>query len=88
MTDGITTRPRRTKVERTLLLNIVIGECSSILKLLASKDKALLIGWDTLLVLYLRFHIVNGIRGLHFQRDRLAGESLDKDLHASTETED
>jgi hypothetical protein len=32
--------------------------------------------------------IVDGIRGLNFERDRLSGESFDEDLHATAETED
>ncbi len=42
----------------------------------------------TLLVLNLGLDVVNGVAGLHLQGDGLASESLDKDLHASTQTED
>ena len=34
----------------------------------------------TLLVLDLGLHILNGVTGLHLQRDGLAGQSLHKDL--------
>ena len=71
-----------------LLLDIVIRKGASILQLLASEDESLLVGWDTLLILDLGLHVVNGVRRLHLQRDRLAGEGLDEDLHATTETED
>lgn len=36
---------------------------------------------DPLLILNLRLHILNRITGLHIQRDRLARQCLDKDLH-------
>jgi len=49
------------------------------------KDEALLIWRDAFFVLDLRFHIVNGVAGLHVQRDFLARERLDEDLHASSE---
>jgi hypothetical protein len=38
-------------------------------------------GRSTLLVLNLRLHVLDGVRGLHLQRDGLAGERLHKDLH-------
>jgi hypothetical protein len=62
------------------LLDIVVRECAAILKLLASKDEALLVGRDALLVLNLRLHIVNRVRGLDLQRDSLAGEGLDETI--------
>ena len=42
----------------------------------------------TLLVLDLALHILDGVRALHFQGDGLAGQGLDKDLHATTQTQD
>ena len=39
------------KVEGGLLLDVVVGEGPSVLKLLSSKDQPLLIRWNTLLVL-------------------------------------
>ncbi|RDY12636.1 hypothetical protein CR513_02531, partial [Mucuna pruriens] len=58
-----------------LLLNVVIGKGSSILKLFPGKDKPLLIWWNTLLVLNLGFH------GYGF-----TSQGLDKDLHATSQT--
>jgi hypothetical protein len=46
--NSVTTRPRRTKVEGAFLLNIIIGECPSILELLPGKDETLLVGWNTI----------------------------------------
>ncbi len=39
------------KVQRGLLLDVVIGQCAAVLQLLARKDQALLVGRDALLVL-------------------------------------
>jgi len=75
-------------VEGGLLLNVVVAQSSSILQLLASEDQSLLVRWNALLILDLGLHIVDGIRRLNLQRDCLACEGLDKDLHATTETED
>jgi len=71
-------------MEGALLLDIVVGQSATILQLLASKDQALLIWRDSLLVLDLCLDIVNGVTGLHIKRDGLASQSLDEDLHAST----
>ena len=75
-------------MKRALLLNIIVRECAPILELLAGKNETLLIRRDALFVLNLGLDVVNGVRGLNLERDSLAGESLDEDLHASTETKD
>src|ERR1700723_986668 len=74
------------EMEGGLLLDVVIRESATILKLLAGEDETLLIGRNTLLVLDLRFHVVNRVRGLDLERDRFARERLDEDLHTTTET--
>jgi len=71
-----------------LLLDVVIRKGPAILKLLASKDETLLIGRDAFLVLNLGLHVLNRIAGLDLKGDGLASEGLDKDLHATSETED
>ena len=76
------------EMQSRLLLNIVVRKRATILKLFTSEDKTLLIGWDTLLVLDLRFDIINGVGGLHLQGYRLAGERLDENLHTTTKAED
>ena len=75
-------------MQRRLLLDVVVGQRAPVLKLLASEDKTLLVGRDTLLVLDLRLDIVDGVGGLDFESDSLARQGLHKDLHASTETQD
>jgi len=67
-------------VESRLLLDVVITEGTSILKLLPREDKTLLIGGDSLLILNLRLDVVDGIRWLDIKGDGLAGECLYEDL--------
>ena len=74
-------------MEGGLLLDVVIRKSSAVLELLSSEDKSLLIGRDAFLVLDLSLDVVNGVRGLDLEGDRLAGEGLDEDLHATAETE-
>jgi hypothetical protein len=46
-----------------------------------------LIGGNTLLVLNLSLHILNGVGWLDVKSDGLTGEGLDEDLHTSSESE-
>lgn len=75
-------------MERALLLDVVVRERTPILQLFTSEDETLLVRWDTLLVLNLRLDVVDCVRALNFQCDRLPSECLDEDLHTTTETED
>ena len=75
------------KMESALLLNVVIGKGSSVLKLLSGEDQALLIRGDTLLILDLGLDVVNGIRRLDLEGDSLSSQRLDEDLHTATKTE-
>merc|ERR1712025_342645 len=74
-------------MEGALLLDVVVGESSSVLQLLASEDQPLLIWGDSLLVLDLGLDVLNGVRGFDLQGDGLASQGLDEDLHASPESE-
>merc|ERR1711990_145 len=74
-------------MESALLLDVVVGESSSVLELLASEDQPLLIWGDSLLVLDLSLDVLNGVRGLDLEGDGLASQGLDEDLHASPESE-
>ena len=57
-----------------LLLDVVVGQGSAILELLAGEDQALLVWRNALLVLDLCLNVVDGVRGLHLQGDGLAGD--------------
>merc|ERR1712025_311853 len=74
-------------MEGALLLDVVVGESSSVLQLLASEDQPLLIWGDSLLVLDLGLDVLNGVGWFNLQGDGLTGEGLDEDLHASPESE-
>jgi len=74
-------------VEGGFLLNVVVAEGSSILKLLSGKDESLLIGGDSFLVLDLSLHVVNGVTGLNVESDGLSGQSLDENLHSSSKSQ-
>ena len=69
-------------MEGRLLLDVVVRESAAVLKLLASEDEALLIGGNTLLVLDLGLHVVNGVGWLDLEGNGLASQSLDENLHA------
>ena len=77
-----------TKVKGGLLLDVIVGKGAAILKLLAGKDQALLVGRDTLLVLNLGLDVVDGVGGLDLKGNSLARQGLDEDLHSTAETED
>ena len=68
-------------MEGRFLLDIVIRKSSAILKLLAGKNESLLIGGDALLVLNLSLDILDGVRGLNVEGNRLTSQSLYENLH-------
>ena len=55
-----------------LLLNVVVAQGAAILELLASEDETLLVWGDTLLVLDLGLDVLDRVRRLDVERDRLA----------------
>ena len=77
-----------TEVKGGLLLDVVVREGATVLKLLASEDQTLLVGRDTLLVLDFGLDVVDSVGGFDLESDSLAGQSLDENLHSTTETED
>ena len=66
------------KVESQLLLNVMVQEGAAVLKLLAGKDEALLVGRDALLVWNLCFDVVNCVERFDLKEDFLAHKSLYK----------
>jgi hypothetical protein len=64
-------------VESGLLLDVVVGQGATVLELLTSEDQALLVRWDTLLVLNLGLDVVDGVGRLDLEGDGLASEGLD-----------
>jgi hypothetical protein len=76
------------QVKSRLLLDVVIRESAAILELLSSKDETLLIRGDSLLILNLSLDVVDGVARLDIERNGLTSQSLDENLHSSTETKD
>ena len=69
------------QVKGGFLLDVVVGQCSAVLELLSSEDESLLIRGDSLLVLDLLLHVVNGVGRLDIKGDCLASQCLYEDLH-------
>jgi len=79
--DVSTTSKAKNQVKSRFLLDVVVAQSASILKLLTSEDESLLIRRNTLLVLNLLLHVVDGIRRFDFERYGLASQCLNEDLH-------
>ena len=84
----LTTAKTKDEVKSALLLDVVIRKSTTILQLLSSENETLLVRRDALLILNLRLDVVNGVGRLHLEGDRLTSQSLDEDLHTTTETQD
>lgn len=69
------------EVKCRLLLNIIVGERATVLELLPSEDKSLLIGGNTFLVLYLCLDVIYRITWFDFQSDCFSSERLYENLH-------
>ena len=80
--DLHTSTETENQVKSGLLLDVVVGQSATILELLSGKDKTLLIGGDSFLVLDLGLDVVDGVGRLHLEGDRLAGEGLHENLCA------
>ena len=68
------------QVKRRLLLDVVVGERAAVLELPAREDEALLVKGDTLLVLDLALHHLDGVARFHLQGGDLVTQILDEDL--------
>merc|ERR1712113_684694 len=79
---GTSSEPQH-KMERDLLLDVVVAQGPSILELLTSEDQPLLIRGDSLLILDFGLNILDGVTRLNLEGDCLTREGFDKDLHPS-----
>merc|ERR1719152_232685 len=79
--DLHTTSESENEMESGLLLDVVVGEGSTVLELLTSEDESLLIWWDTFFVLDLGLDVLDGVSWLNVQSDGLSGKGLNEDLH-------
>ena len=64
-----------------LLLNVVVREGAAVFELLAGEDEALLVWWDSLLVLDLGLDVLDGVGWLDIKSDGFSCEGLDENLH-------
>jgi len=71
-----------------LFLDVVVRECSAILKLLSGENESLLIWRNAFLVLDFGFDVLNGVGGFDIQRNGLSSEGLNENLHATSESQD
>ena len=82
-----TSTQTKDEVKSGLLLNVVVGKGTSVLKLLAGKDEALLVRGDAFLILNLGLDLLNGVARFDFESDGLSSEGLDENLHTSAQTQ-
>ena len=68
-------------------MDVVIRQGSTVLELLSGKDESLLIWWNSFLVLDLGLDVFDSVSWLNVQSDGLSSQSLDKDLHAASESQ-
>jgi len=81
-----TTSQSEDQVKGRFLLDIVIRQGASIFQLLASEDQSLLVRGNSLLILNLGLHILDGIAGLNLKGDCFARQGLDENLHDENTT--
>ena len=77
----LTTAQPKNKMQRRLLLNIVVRKGTSVLELLSCENQALLIGRNALLVLNFLLHVINRIRRFDIEGNGLSSQGFDEDLH-------
>ena len=84
---SLTSSESKNQVKSWLFLNVVVWKSSSVFKLLTSEDESLLIWWDTFLILNLGFNIFNWISWLNIEGNGFSSQSLDKDLHTTSKSQ-
>lgn len=85
---NITTRGVSKEIRLAYRHDLLVRKSAPVFELLAGEDQPLLVRGNTLLVLYLRLYVINSIGRLDFESDSLARQGLDKNLHATAETQD
>jgi len=86
--DLHTSSKSQDEMESRLLLDVVIGESSTILELLSGEDKSLLVWWDSFLILDLGLDVLDSVSWLNIEGDGLSSKGLDEDLHTTSKSED
>ena len=85
--SSLPTTQTKHEVEGRLLLDVVVAQSTAILKLLASKDEALLVWGNAFLILNLGLDVFDGITGLDLEGDGLASKCFHEYLHTTTQTQ-
>merc|ERR1719320_837140 len=75
------------QVQCAFLLDVIVRQSATIFQLFTGEDQPLLFWGNSLLILDLGLDVLNGVWWLNLQGDSLACQGLDKDLHASPESE-
>merc|ERR1719503_103271 len=83
-----TTSESMDQVESGFFLDVIVRKGSSILKLLSSENKSLLVWWDSFFVLDLGLDVFNSVCWLNIEGNGLSSKSLDEDLHSSSKSKD
>merc|ERR1712180_77495 len=78
----------KNEMESGLLLDVIIGQSSSVFELFSCEDQPLLIRRDALLILDLGLHVLDGIGWFNLEGDGFTGQGLHKDLHTSSQPQD
>ena len=73
-------------MESWFLLNIVVSQSSSVFQLLSSENESLLVWENSLFVLDLSLDIFNWIRLFNVQGNGFSSQSLDENLHTSSQS--
>ena len=86
--DLHTSSKSENQMKSWFFLNVIVGEGSSVFKLLSSEDESLLIWWDSFFILDFSLDIFNGVCWLNIESNGLSSKSLNKDLHTSSKSKD
>ena len=70
-----------------LLLDVVVGQGSSVFELFTGEDQSLLIWRDSFLVLNFRFDVLDSVGWLDFKGNGLTSQGFHKNLHTASESE-
>ena len=62
-------------------MDVVVRKSSAVFELFSSEDESLLIRGNSFLVLDLSLDVIDGIRSLDIEGDRLSCKGLDENLH-------
>ena len=69
------------EVESVFFLDVVVGEASTVFKLLASEDESLRVSWDSFFVVDLCLEAFNAVALFDINGHGFSCESSDEDLH-------